>query len=870
MAVLQQYRTSFHDINRNLSGFGTKAASAGITPEMESQLLLVNSYKMPRGLDERELASHPIALRYLYLNPSQSILLCAQSCEPDVTGRPGNYFSHSLILPPSEFINSNTSPVFYWRSSFWKTADPSDQSVLPTLPTFDAKVSFDAEQVSPFLQQGTRASQFYKLLAAVIHSSKSTRRIILIDSADHVALWVAALSLALPSYYRPLLSFATYHEAPLQAPFTVIGTAPSMFIPSLGANASYFILNTEDGSVGPVAESKYARRVTDLLVQDLFHDDLLTLFSKATSRFPRPTQINEQLDQVAEYLEVLEPHHQVPLTPSQLESVHQPRQTFDALPTYEDEDREELHHLTDTLGDQIRVQPIPAVVSEYVETLRVLARRDTHAIERVPNDLLLAANLLMESNQTKLQAGIDLVTTLRQDIFKDKPKEFSQKINSPAYLRQLTGLVQKATIAQLAAIWRYIGRYLEAGTQSQDILIASLRAASGSSKGAITEEEEQFFAVMRVAMRGGPERATRETDWLRVALACRKDLPGHVLGDYYYLAILGGLPGDGGLALDERVANRRVIQTLEPNIIEVEIENDLAQAVSKSNAKDVLSLLENWTNHLRRQQLDASRQLQFALAKLAEMSPKQTRELAGRMLLSPPLKQALSDESKRWLLKIVLEGLRFHQVKDEQVQICREYQALASQLSENIAILVMGVLAMSDHTLDRKKAMQLRSQFSKMDPQTYQLEIEKVAAEFFDPQVTGDSHGQMVAAVYRWEYRDVFWQTYWLKFKDMILNSQADLTVRLLGFWFDRSLSDLNDQQFVYVIQGFFLGLPNVVSDMHNAKGFSQAAEQISRLASRKEWYPLVQNIFTVERRGILGPISGIGDRLGGIFGRKE
>jgi hypothetical protein len=874
MTVFQQYRTSFDDPKRNHSGFGTKAASPGISPEMEAQLLRVNAYVVPRDLDERDLASHPVALRYLYLSPTQSILLSTQSCEPDELGRPGNYFAHSLIVPPKDFIDSNTPPIFYWRSSFWKKRDRSDQSVLPTLPAFNIEPSFDVEQVSTFLKQGTRASQFYKLLSAVIASSKTSRRIVIIDTAEHVALWVAALSMALPPYYRPLLSFATYHHDPYQAPFTVTGTTSSMFTPAPGVNAGYFILNVEAGTVGDVADSKYARRVTDLLVQDLFHDDLLSMFETATRRFPRPTQISDQLDQVIDYLEVLRPDRTERLTPSQLESVHQPRKTFEELPTYAEEDREELHRLTTRLGEEVRAQPVQPVVNEYAETLRVLAKRDKRAIERVPADLILATKLLMEQDQTRVLAGADLITKLRNEIFKDKPTEFSQKINSPDYLRQLTGLVRNAPAGQLLPIWRYIGRMLDAGKECQGILIASLNAAtrssSDNSNSPMTAEETELFQRMRAAMR------PNETRWLQLAVGCSNQLTKDALEEFYYLSILGGLPSDGGtspderfpyrgVALDERVPYRQVFSAVAPNFIEVEIRNDLLLVLGKQDTAAILSLLENWAKHLRRQQLDVNKKLGFALNELARTAPKQERALASKMLLSPTLRQVLPENYKRRLLEIICSRLSFSRVTPEQMQVCREYRTQAAQISDEIDILIVGVLAMSDHALDRNEAIKLRRQFGKMDQATYQVEIEKFAAEFFHEKVSGDAHGEMVAAVYRWEYRDIFWQNYWSQFKGMLLDAHnAELTVRILGFWFDRSLSNLNDQPFLYVIQGFFLGMSDAVSDIRKEREFRQTAESVSKLASKKEWYPLVQDIFTVERRGLLG---GLG-RIGGLFGR--
>lgn len=849
MSVLQHYRTSFQDTKRGHAGFGTKAASLGVTSEMEAQLLKLSAYVIPRDLDERNIATHPIALRYMYLSPTQSILLSSQSCGSDELGRAGNYFAHSLILPPNEFLESNTPPIFYWRSTFWKTHDPSDETVLPTLPTFDVEPSFDVDRVSSFLAEGQRASQFYKLLSAVISSSQTSRRIVLLDSAEHVALWVAALSVALPPYYRPLLSFATYHHDPYQTPFLVTGTtATSAFRFSPDEYVTYFIINTETGAISNVEDSRYARRVTDLLLQDLSHDELLTIFETATRRFPRPIQMSAQLEQVVDYMEVLSPSRQTPLTPTQLESVHLPRQTFEELTHYDDEDREELQRLTATLGDEVKVQPVPAVVTEYVETLRTFSKRDQRAIDRLPDDLLIATNLLMERDQAKVLQGGDLVRKLRGEVFKDRPQEFRQKLNGPDYLPRLAQMVQSANISQLRPIWHYIGRYLDAGKQSKGILVASLRTATQTKNGPLSLEQCEFLEHMQGAMRG------RETAWLQLAADSRASLPEDALERFYYIAILGGLSADGKLSLDQRVPFRQVMETLQPDIAMMELREDLAQALQAEEKNAVLSALEDWDNHLRRQQMDVGAWLTHALQELHEQSPQSLLALAPKVLLSSSLKRDLPDAWKQYLLKVVFKDLTFKKVTEKHVQICREYKLPASRLSDQTELLVMGVLAMSEQTLNNDQASRLRRRFTRMSQMEYQDELEAFAPNFFAGKVTGESHGQMVVATYRWEYRDAFWQCYWAQFKGMLVDPQnADLIVSILAFWFDRSLDEFDSQTFSYVIQGFFLGLPEVVTEMRKEHGFRQAAERINSRAAKQEWYPLIQNIFAVERKGFFG-----------------
>src|SRR5581483_11288189 len=99
MAVLQQYYTSFFNKNTGRAGFQIKAMSPNMSQEMQTLISRLITYRIPDGMDERAVQTHPVALRYYYHSPQECVLLCSQSCGNDENGRPGNFFAHSVVLP---------------------------------------------------------------------------------------------------------------------------------------------------------------------------------------------------------------------------------------------------------------------------------------------------------------------------------------------------------------------------------------------------------------------------------------------------------------------------------------------------------------------------------------------------------------------------------------------------------------------------------------------------------------------------------------------------------------------------------------------------------------------------------------------------
>ena len=151
MSVRQQYYTSYSNKETGSTGFQIKATSPDIFGRVQDTITRLISYRIPPLLDIHALVTHPLALRYYYRDKNECILLCSQSTGNDESGRPGNFFAHTLVLQPDLF--TSIPPIFYWKSPFWRNQDPVDRTyldTLPILPSFDIKPSLELSKVWKF------------------------------------------------------------------------------------------------------------------------------------------------------------------------------------------------------------------------------------------------------------------------------------------------------------------------------------------------------------------------------------------------------------------------------------------------------------------------------------------------------------------------------------------------------------------------------------------------------------------------------------------------------------------------------------------------------------------------------------------------
>ena len=369
-AVRQYYYTSYVHAATGRAGFQIKAMSPGLSPRDQALLARLIDYRIPPALDAREIETHPVALRY-YIDDDRCMLLCSQSCGADEYSRPGNFFAHALVLSPQSF--ASTAPILFWKSPFWRGSDPEERpriASLPILPAFDVAPSLDIAEVWRFLEHEQRRALLLPLLCAVVYSSGTHRRIIIRDTAEHVALWIAAVSYLLPPAYRPLLTFATYHHDPRQTPYLITGTsANSLFQPTEEDQRSYFILDGETGASSAVALSPYAALAAAAAHPERY-ETLLPLFTHAR-RFPAPVAIDERLDQLALYAHIQ--NGVGALTAGDVSVIHCALNAFEQQTAFTEDECEELRRMARALYRTRQERTSPAFRREYRRILALIA-----------------------------------------------------------------------------------------------------------------------------------------------------------------------------------------------------------------------------------------------------------------------------------------------------------------------------------------------------------------------------------------------------------------------------------------------------------------------------------------------------------------
>ncbi|MGB8345682.1 MAG: hypothetical protein WCD86_12420, partial [Ktedonobacteraceae bacterium] len=356
MEILQQYYTSFVNKQTGSAGFQVQAMSPGISAEIQAIISRMVAYRIPIRMDEQAIGKHPVALRYYYHDSERlGILVCSQSSGRDESGRPGNFFAHSVVIPAEQL--TSLPPILYWHSPFWKKHAYETANIAP-LSEFSAEPSWSLiDDMWAFLADEARHEAFYKLMSAVVHSASTQRHIIIIDTDEHVALWVAAVCNMLPPSYRPLLSFATYHHDPFQSWFLITGTPDASWMHG-AAEGHLFILDGQTNKTSEVESSDYANLVKrTAYTQEGYKRVLLQHFIECEKRFPAPTCLDEQLDKIALYVWLRKHPEATSLKTQRLDIITTVLSSLEQLPELEEDDWQELNYWLTMLGNAREASP---------------------------------------------------------------------------------------------------------------------------------------------------------------------------------------------------------------------------------------------------------------------------------------------------------------------------------------------------------------------------------------------------------------------------------------------------------------------------------------------------------------------------------
>ncbi len=818
--------------------------STGISLDVQSTISRLIAYRIPTTLNENAIDTHPVALRYYYKGPRECILLCSQSNGRDENGRPGNFFSHTLVTESDIF--TTMPPILYWRSPFWRNKDPETRTQLPSLPDFEVEPQMDIEQVWDFLGQGNRNQLFYKLMCAVVHSSKKQRRIVIIDTIDNVALWIAAVSCMLPPECRPLLTFATYHHDPYQAHFLITGTtSDSSFHATPEEYISYFILNAEKDMISKIDDSPYASLAAEAArSMDVYETQLLSFFADCSRRFPPLQSIDEQLDLMARYFEVIKRQNQTAMTPDELKSISLALTEFEQLQTYDEDDVKDLRRIGRVLSAVFKSQRgnDPVLIREYKRVVRLWKAHGIATEEAAVEDLKAFTSLLL----LEIPTAIDSIDGIRR-VHGDEA--FVAAINHPAYLRKLTQFIQNVGARPLQLVWEQIGPYVQPHQESRGLLVVSLNLLGELWVEKKTDEAKSLLEAILQAMEG------MEQQWLQMAANDYNSISNGVVERFYFLLVYRLF----GFNLDQRVPYRAIILPVSPRVAESEILRDVTRVGPQKGCE----VIEQWLEHAKRRYPESIPPLiNSGLARLSKY-PQQWNELAPKILTSNIIAPLLQPEWEDHLVNTALSVVSFSHFSPANIEMCRRYQKRPG-LSDETRTIIAGLLAMTSGNLDEALARQLRTYFKTRSQEEYLAEANAFIAEFFKTRFTAESHAFLVAALSNEHYKDFFWQAYWNALSDILTNPvRAGTIIDLLEFWFVSAPNRISHHQ---ITQRFFLELPYIIDDARKVRGFNETAREINSRAAKQrlEWYPLVQDLLSERQNMFMSVGQNLAKRFAG------
>ncbi|MDE3719917.1 GTPase-associated protein 1-related protein [Nocardiopsis sp. N85] len=216
MGFAQLYYTSCEQGLSGYAGYQFNAATPGIDQGVLREVERFTVYEPPRSDPADRVEGHPVNLCYSPDLGGYPVVSRIVSCGPDPSGRPGNYFAHSLVG------SGGPLPAELWDADFWVSSPVADP-YLPVLevcggPLDRARTDVWVRRRPPELVA--------RLLAAVDGAVGGERPVVLVADSATVAHWVAALAHLLPPQRARGLAFATYSASPEETFAHVVGVPP--------------------------------------------------------------------------------------------------------------------------------------------------------------------------------------------------------------------------------------------------------------------------------------------------------------------------------------------------------------------------------------------------------------------------------------------------------------------------------------------------------------------------------------------------------------------------------------------------------------------------------------------------------------------
>lgn len=846
MVMRQLYYTSCTKGTGAGSGFQVKALTPGISQEDRDALNRSLGYRIPPGLPSDEVAAHPIALRYQCLDATSCILLCSQSSGPDDAGRPGNFFAHCVLTDQKDF--AFFPPIMYWRHPFWRREDHSDRLEIAPDDSFDLEPSMEFGDVWPFLDMERRREWLHSLLCAVLRFGEDRRPVVIIDSADNVAMWVAAVTFALPAGIRPFISFATYHHDPYQVPFMITGTtSDSRFRCSADEYESYFVMNVPQGRVSQVKPSEYASRVCAGMHETTYDEGLVEFLAFCSDHIRAShADFGRQLDGAAKLFGVLREDGANLDDPSARQTIAGYLQQLEEGAAQPMEVVRDLDAVGDHCCDALLSGGVREAGDLYARVVRLLARHDPEFPSRRAGIMDLLAQLVSKGDEVGVAALSSVVTEL------DNKSDFAKLAVDTQFIELLTSDWYREGSKACELTWRYVVPLI-ARNERPAVALTSMVAAtvqaldrsrSGTARDGESARASRPDSIVSIVLRSGGGRAALELGLAKGAVAGRHS----GFRSIYYEVVRA-------LTQQERQACRIRLVSLNSELtvaglIGIEAQRDFAvrsgneffQRLEESLDPGVLA------PDLRQALIDAAVGQYWSSAEVREKL-----SVAGRLLRSPWLAGQFSARTESELVLTWFSDTRMRVLGAEDLELTERYLAHPALTSITTGAL-RGQIAMTTGKFAPGTAGETRNWLASLNREDYAREVAALISRFFAKDVHVAGHIDMLRAAYLKDRQAEFWNAYWGAFRARALAPDGALPmVDLLSLWFDSSLTAFEEQP--YLGAAFFLRLPEILRSLSDEKDARAFFAELDARGAKLPWYELVRDDTKSVKRGLFSSL---------------
>lgn len=275
MKIYQLYYTSCKKGLTSGMGFQTYSMSQGITEEERQEIEKHCNYVQPGSLPsnptEEEIEElFPIAFSFFKLKNGKSCISKTQYKGKDYSGRFGNYFCHVLIWENEELP---FYPIQLYNSKIFKSGLTKEEEnaayiepllVLNNIPEEDYITTADIEKFLKGASAQKRTKSLNYLIDGIIDAKEKDKKVIFLDDARNLHMWIAAATMTLPVSMANSITFNTYNFDAFSCSEFLCGTLDEGLETPLGAlnkNYKFDVFNFKSGNNSEIElKSKFAKQ----------------------------------------------------------------------------------------------------------------------------------------------------------------------------------------------------------------------------------------------------------------------------------------------------------------------------------------------------------------------------------------------------------------------------------------------------------------------------------------------------------------------------------------------------------------------------------------------------------------------------------